>query len=358
LFVIARNSSFIYKGKPVNTQQVSRELGVKYVLEGSVRRSGDQLRITAQLIDATTGNRLWAERYDREMKDIFSIQDEVTMKILTSLQVTLTEGESAKFLEKGTSDLQAYLKTIEGRELMNRLNRDDNALGRGKFEEAIAFDPKFARAYAGLSMCYTLDVVYGINPQESLKKAYEFARKAISLDNEQLLAYGALEFASGVRRRYEEAVVAGERAVQVAPGCADAYFYFGRALSIASRDKEALGYFETAIRMNPYPPSFYYMHIGMAHFNLRQYEQAVAALQKALYLSSRNQVARRCLIVTYVEMGRMEEARSTTEEMLKIEPSYNSKGVDKRTTNKDPEVGQRWAEALRKMGLERNVSTN
>ena len=199
---------------------------------------------------------------------------------------------------------------------------------------------------------------FGIDPQESLKKAYEFARKAISLDNEQLLAYGALEFASGVRRRYEEAVVAGERAVQVAPGCADAYFYFGRALSIASRDKEALGYFETAIRMNPYPPSFYYMHIGMAHFNLRQYEQAVAALQKALYLSSRNQVARRCLIVTYVEMGRMEEARSTTEEMLKIEPSYNSKGVDKRTTNKDPEVGQRWAEALRNMGLERDVSTN
>jgi adenylate cyclase len=173
-----------------------------------------------------------------------------------------------------------------------------------------------------------------------------------------LWAYGALEFLSAHRRQYEEAVSSGERAVQVAPGCADAYLYLGRALSYASRDKEALGHLEKAVRMNPYPPSFYYMHIGMAHFNLRQHEQAVRALQATLNISPRNQAARRCLIVTYVEMGRMEKARLAKEEMLKMEPSYNSKGVERKLGFKDPEVGQRWAEALRKMGLERDVSTN
>jgi adenylate cyclase len=358
LFVIARNSSFVYKGRPVNVQQVSRELGVKYVLEGSVRRSGDQLRITAQLIDATTGNHLWAERYDREMKEIFAIQDEVTMKILTSLQVTLTEGEQAKFLEKGTNNLEAYFKTIEGRELMTRLNKDDNALGRRKFEEAIALDPKFARAYAGLSLCYTLDFGFRVDPQESLRKAYEHAQKAVALDETQLLAHGALEFVYGWRRQHEMAIASGERAVQVAPGCADAYLYLGRALSYACRDREAIGHIEKAIRMNPFPPSFYYMHLGMAHFNLRQYEQAVSVLKRALALSPRNQPARRNLIATYVEMGQLEQARVEAEEMLKMEPRYTSKGIDKILPFKDHEVLQRWVEALRKAGLEREVSTN
>jgi tetratricopeptide (TPR) repeat protein len=289
------------------------------------------------------------------MKDVFAVQDEVTMKILTSLQVTLTEGESAKFLEKGTSNLQAYLKTIEGRELMNRLNKDDNALGRRKFEEAIALDLKFARAYAGVSMCYSLDFMFQVDPQESLRKAYEYAQKAIALDETQLLALGALEFVYGWKRDYEKAIASAERAVQIAPGCADAYIYLGRALNFANRDREAIDYLEKAIRMNPFPPSFYYMHLGMAHFNLRQYEQAVSALKKSLAVSPRNQAARRTLILTYVEMGRMEEARVETEEMLKIEPRFTSKGIEKTVPFKDAEVIKRWVEALRKVGLERDL---
>jgi len=355
LLVIARNSTFTYKGRPVKVQQIGRELGVKYVLEGSVRKSEDSVRITAQLVDAQTGHHLWAERYDRDMKDIFAIQDEVTMKILTSLQVTLTEGESARSFEKGTNSLEAYLKTIEGRELMSRLNKDDNALARRKFEEVIALDPKFARAYAGLSFTYTLDFMFGVDPKESLRKAYECAQKAIALDEGQLLAHGALEFVYGWKRQHEMAVAAGERAVQVAPGCADAYFYLGRALNFACRDEEAVSQLEKAIRMNPFPPAFYYMHIGIAHFNLRQYEQAVSALKKALALNSKNISARRMLTVTYVEMGRLEEARVEAEEILKIDPKFTSKGMEKIVPFKDPEVVRRWVEALRTVGLERDI---
>jgi TolB-like protein/Flp pilus assembly protein TadD len=358
LFVIARNSSFVYKGKPVNVQQVSRELGVKYVLEGSVRRSGDQLRITAQLIDATSGNHLWAERYDREMKDIFAIQDEVTMKILTSLQVTLTEGESARSFDRGTDSLEAYLKTIEGRERMLGMNRDDNAIARRKFEEAMELDPKFARAYAGLSFAYSLDFMFGVDPKESLRKAYDYAQKAIELDEEQLFAHGALEFAYIWRRQHDMAIASGQRAVQAAPGCADAYFYLGRALAFAGRYQESVSQLEKAIRMNPFPPGLYYMHLGMAQLSLRQYEQAVSTLKRALALNPKNISARRMLTVTYVEMGSLEDAKVQAEEILKIDPRFTSKGFEKIMPFKDGELGIRYMEALRKAGLERDVSGN
>lgn len=358
LFVIARNSTFVYKGKPVNVQQVSRELGVKYVLEGSVRRSGDQLRITAQLIDATTGNHLWADRYDREMKDIFAIQDEVTMKTLTSLQVTLTEGESARSFDRGTDSLEAYLKTIEGRERMFGMNKDDNAIARRKFEEAIELDPKFARAYAGLSFVYSLDFMFGVDPKESLRKAYDNAQKAIDLDEKQLLAHGALEFAYIWRRQHDMAIASGERAVQVAPGCADAYFYLGRALAFAGRYQESVSQLEKAIRMNPFPPGPYYMHLGMAKLSLRQYEQAVSTLKKALALNPKNISARRMLTATYVEMGRLEDAKVQAEEILKIDPKFTSKGFEKVMPFKDGELARRYMNALRVAGLERDVSGN
>jgi TolB-like protein/Tfp pilus assembly protein PilF len=356
LFVIARNSSFVYKGKPVNVQQVSRELGVKYVLEGSVRSSGDQLRITAQLIDATTGNHLWAERYDREMKDIFAIQDEVTMKILTSLQVTLTEGEAAHSLATGTKNLEAYLKTMEARELLYRLNKDDAALSIKRCEEAIALDPRYSGAFAVLSSAYSIQFGFGINPRESLTKAYEYAQKAISHDEAQTTAYRALEFLYGWRKEHEKAVEAAEQAIKTAPGSADAYLSLGRALNSSCRDEEAKVFLEKAIRINPYPPSHYYMHLGCAQFHLRQHEQAETSLRKALAISPRNHPARLGLIATYIEMNKLEEAKSEAEELLKIDPKYTSKGYEKRAPWKDPKVMERWVEALRKAGLERDVA--
>ena len=359
LFVIARNSSFTYKGKPVKVQQVSEELGVRYVLEGSVRKSENQLRITAQLIDAIAGNHLWAERYDRELKDLFSIQDDVTLKILTSLQVVLADGEQARLFAKGTGNLEAYLKLIGAREHLIRLNQEDNSLARSLCEEAIEQDPQYASAYGLLSRVYVMDFVFRTNPKESLKRAYEYARKAIDLDDTQLNAYLALEFMSSFRRQYDEAIGSGERAVKVAPGAAEAYLSLGRALSFAGRDREALGYLEKAIRMNPFPPAHHYMHLGFAYNNLGNYEEAISAFKKAIALAPKIIPARLNLIVSYVQLGRMEEAETAAEEILKINPKYTSKGYGEKSSPwKDHVVIERQIEAWRKVGLERNVDPN
>jgi tetratricopeptide (TPR) repeat protein len=327
-------------------------LGVKYVLEGSVRRSGDQLRVTAQLIDATTGNHLWAERYDRELKEIFAIQDEITMKIISALQVKLTEGEWASILAKGTESLEAYLKILEGRELINALNRDDNALARKKCEGAVALDPKSAVGYAYLGFTYVMDFAFGIDREESIKKAFAYTQKALSLDDSQPVVYTTMEFMYGFMRRHEEAIAAGEKAVRLAPGFAGAQFSLGRALNFACKDKESLIHLELAVRMNPIPPAPYYMHIGSAHLNLRNYEEAVSALKKTLAMTPRNDFARSCLIVAYVEMGRMEEARVELQEYRKANPRPPSpEGYKKRAPWKDDKVTERFIDAYEKLGF-------
>ena len=184
LFVIARNSTFTYKGKPVRVQQVGRELGVRYVLEGSVRKAGDEVRITAQLVDAKTENHLWAERYDRDLKDVFAVQDDISMKIITALQVKLTEGEQAHLYAKRTDNIDAYLKCLEAREHLFRLNKDGNILARQRIEEAIALDPGYSNAYSLLGMTHILDIWFkwSKSPKESMVRAFEFAKKALALD--------------------------------------------------------------------------------------------------------------------------------------------------------------------------------
>jgi TolB-like protein/class 3 adenylate cyclase len=169
LFVIARNSTFTYKGKPVKVQQVSEELGVRYVLEGSIKKAGDKVRISAQLIDAITGHHLWAKRYDRNLSDIFAVQDEITKEIITAMQVRLTEGEQVRAAAKGTNNLEAYLKYLQAHELIYRLNPESNALGRQLTEEAIALDPEYAWAYNLLARTHITDVWFGlVNPPNNL----------------------------------------------------------------------------------------------------------------------------------------------------------------------------------------------
>ena len=192
VFVIARNSVFTYKGKPIKVSQVAEELGIRYVLEGSVRKGGEKIRITAQLIDAVSGHHLWAERYDRDLKDIFSVQDELTKKIITAMQVELTSGEQAVVDARGTENLQAYLKFLQAREAVNKLNIEGNALGRQLAEEAIELDPQYAMPYRILAATYRMDVILGMSksPKESYSKCIELLNKAIELDDTYAEAYG------------------------------------------------------------------------------------------------------------------------------------------------------------------------
>ncbi len=353
LFVIARNSSSVYKGKAVNVQQVSRELGVKYVLEGSVRRSGNQLRITAQLIDATTGNHLWAERYDRELKDIFATQDEITMKILTSLQVSLTEGEMARMLAKGTNNLDAYLLFLQGQGEARRMNKDGNFLSRQMAEKAIALDPKYAMAY-NLLASSTVDMVYlGLSedPRLSLKKAMELTQKAIALDKSLALPHALLGWIYTLMLQHGKGIAECEGAVNLEPNSALAYFRLSLALRYAGRPKEAITMCKEAIRLDPIPVSIYYHSLTNAYCLTGEYEEAIAAGKKATSLGPNNLVAHAFLAAAYSLHGREEEARMEAAEVLRINPKFSVDNWAKTMPYKNEADKELIIGALRKAGL-------
>jgi adenylate cyclase len=356
VYVIARNSSFTYKGKAVDVKQVGREMGVKYVLEGSVRREESRVRITAQLVDATAGNHVFSERYDRELKDIFALQDDITMRILTAIQVNLTEGQQARVHGKGTKVLEAYLGTLEVSELAIRLNKEDNALARKKCEEVLALDPQYARAWGLLSLIYLMNFQWGIEPETSLRKAQEAAQKAVSLDGTLGSAHMQLGFLYAFTRRYEEGIAESERAVQLDPGSANVHANLGRVLEIAGQPKEALGHIEKAIRLNPIPPAWYWQHLGFAHMQLEQYEDAVVAFKKTLAIAPKHRHVLVGLVSTYALMGRMDDARAVAQEILGADPRFNpGKG---RLFHKDEAFNKRFAEGIKKAGLLKDASAN
>ena len=353
LFVIARNSSFVYKGKAVDVKHVGRELGVKYVMEGSVRRSGNQLRITAQLIDTTTGNHVWAERYDRGMKEIFAIQDEITMKILTSLQVSLTEGEMARTLAKGTNNLDAYLLFLQGNKEARRMNKDGNFLSRQLAQQAIVLDQKFPIAYSLLANSYVDDIVLGISedPRLSLKNAMEQVQKAIVLDNSLALPHGLLGWIYTLLRQHDKGIAECEQAVNLEPNSALAYFRLSLALRYAGRPKESITACKEAIRLDPIPVTLYYQSLTNAYCLTGEYEEAIAAGKKATSLGPDNLVAHAFLAVAYSLHGREEEARMEAAEVLRINPKFLVERWAKTMPYKNEADKELTIGALRKAGL-------
>jgi len=353
LFVIARNSSFVYKGKPVNVQQVSRELGVKYVLEGSVRRSGDQLRVTAQLIDATTRNHLWAERYDREMKDVFAIQDDVTMKILTSLQVKLTAGEEARMWARGTKNLNAYLKLLAATENMFQFNKEHNALAQQLAKEAIELDPQYASAYVILGKTHMMDVLLGTgsSPKQSMAQAFQMTQKAIAIDESLGAARGLLGFLHTMAGQFEKGIAEAEKAVSLEPNSDIVLQYMGLALRWGGRPNEAIPVIKKAIRLNPFAPSNYIYNLGLSYLFAGQNEEAIAECRKAAAAEPHNLGAQLALAVAYGLSGRDEEARATALDVLRIDPKFSLEGFSKTLVYKNQDDKDRFVDALRKAGL-------
>ena len=235
VFVIARNSTFTYKGRPVKIQQVAEEMGVRYVLEGSVRKMGDKVRITAQLVDALTGNHLMSEQYERDVKDIFAIQDDVTMKVLTSLRVNLIEGESARTFARGTKNLEAYLKILQAYEQRAICNKESQTRARRLAEEAVALDPGYALAYSHLALALMNEVQLGVydNPQKVLERAYGLAEKAVALDDSSAWSHIALGILSVTYKKdWDKAIAEGQRAIDLEPGSAYGYGYTGHVLNL------------------------------------------------------------------------------------------------------------------------------
>jgi adenylate cyclase len=224
LFVIARNSVFTYKGKAVEVAEVSRKLGVRYLVEGSERKAGNRVRINAQLVDATTGGHLWAERYDRELQDIFALQDEVTQKIVLALKVKLTAEEQTRFCQAPTSNLDAYDSFLRGQAYFWRLTREANIQARQLFEKAIELDPQYAGAYAVPSRTYFIEwlLQWSQDPQV-LAQGFALAQRAVVSNDSLPLAHTMLGIAYVLQKQHEQAIAEGERAITLDPNYADGY---------------------------------------------------------------------------------------------------------------------------------------
>jgi adenylate cyclase len=353
LFVIARNSTFTYKGKSVNARQISEELGVQYVLEGSIQRSANRVRITAQLIDAFSGHHIWAERYDHDLKDIFALQDEVTRNILTAMQVKITEGEQALHRDKGIRNLNCYLKLLEAKNYANRFDIEGNHLARRMGEEALVMCPESSSAYGLLAITHMMDYWHGSgkSPRESIEKAIELARKAIALDDTYAQPHGLLSFLYTIKREYEKALVEGERAVAFDPNGADVYAWYAISLTFAERPEQAIPLFQKAIRLNPFAPTWYFFNLGSALLITERSEEAVLAYKKALHRSPDNLLAHVLLASTYSMMGREKEARAEAAEVLRINPKFSTDYFAKTLPFKDQKLTNNFVGALHKAGL-------
>jgi adenylate cyclase len=353
LFVVARNSTFAYKGQPVKIQQVSEELGVRYVLEGSVQKSGDKVRINAQLIDAIQGDHLWSETYDRVLKDIFAVQDDITQKILTALQVELTRGEQARAFARGTDNLEAYLKYLQAHEKWIQMNKESNALARQLAEESIALDPNFVVVYITLASTYMMDVFLGSSksPKDSIKQAMELNKKAMALDDSLANAYSQLGLLYTMTRQHDKGVAEAERGVELNPNSASAHDLLGMTLDFAGRSEEAIPMFKKAIRLEPFSPAKYYYHLGLAYLLTGQCDEAISACEEAVRRGINTPAAHRSAAAAYSMCGREEEARTAAAEVLRLNPNFSCDHYAKRSLYKNQADTDLIVGALRKAGL-------
>jgi adenylate cyclase len=353
LFVVARNSTFAYKGQPVKIQKVSEELGVRYVLEGSVQKSGERVRINAQLIDAIKGNHLWSETYDRELKDIFAVQDDITQKILTALQVQLTRGEQARIYARGTNNLKAYLKYLQAYEKWIQMNKESNALARQLAEESIALDPDYAVPYLTLASTHMMDVFLGSSksPKDSIKQAMELNKKAMALDDSLPTAHSQLGLLYTMTRQHDKGVAEAERGVELDPNSSVAHDLLGMTLYYAGRPEEAIPVLKKAIRLAPFAPAKFYYHLGVAYLHTGQCDKAISACEKAVRRGSNDPAAHRCATAAYSICGREEEAQTAAAEVLRLNPNFSCDHYAKRLPYKNQADIDRLVGALRKAGL-------
>jgi adenylate cyclase len=327
-------------------------LGVRYVLEGSVRKADNQVRITAQLIDATTGGHLWSERYDRPLQDIFALQDEVVQKIVTTLRLQLSLQEQGYLVRKTTDNLAAYDTYLRGRELFNRFTQEANAQARQMFEKALALDPQYAEAYAFLGSTYFAEwgFQWSQDPQV-LEQALALAQRAVALDDSLAQAHVTLGTVYLWKKQYDQAIAEAERAIALDANFAEAYTWLAETLRRVGRPEEALGVIEQAMRLNPHYPPFYVFQLGEAYRFTGRYEEAMAAYKRALTRNPDLLLAHVCLAVIYSELGREEEARAEAAEVLRLNPKYSLEVMRQMSPYKDPAVLERMIAALRKAGL-------
>lgn len=353
LFVIARNSSFAYKGRSVKVQDIARDLGVRFVLEGSVRKAGNRVRITAQLIDAANGGHLWAERFDRDITDIFETQDEVVGKIVGVLSVTLTKREEQRIARRGTSNVQAYEVWLRGREAMARATRESVAEAKMLHRKAIEADPRFATAHAGLALACISEYASGwtADPAATLDESERWARRAIELDPQEPVSHMALGNVLLWRRQHDAALAEFRQMIAIDPNFAQGHTATGLGLTYAGQPAEALEAFAFAMRLDPHFPGIVFHFVAQAHFALGHYEVAAELLKERIARNPETDSSRMLLASCFGHLGRTGDARAVWTEMLKINPEFSLAQRERVLPYKDAREFHRIVEGLKKVGL-------
>jgi adenylate cyclase len=353
LFIIARNSTFAYKGRSVKVQEIGRDLGVRFVLEGSIRKAGNRVRITAQLIDAGSGGHLWAERFDRELTDIFATQDEVVEKIVAALAVNLTQGEAQRLRRRGTASVEAYETWLRARELLSRSTREAIAQAKAMYRRAIEIDPNFAAPHAGLSLATISDYVsdWAADPEEALDEAERWARRALELDDQEPVSHMALGNVMLWRRNHDGALAEFGRMIALDPNFAQGHSATGLALMYAGRAAEALEAFAIAKRLDPHSPSIVLHFLAQANFSLGRYEAAAEHLHERIARTPATDSSRMLLAACYGHRGRVDEARAAWAGLMKVNPDFSLAQRARVLPYKEPRDFQRIAEGLAKAGL-------
>ena len=354
LKVIARNSSFTYKGKPVDVRRVSQELGVRYVLEGSVQQAGGRVRLNAQLIDAATGNHLWAERFDRELKDLFAVQDEITRQIVTELDVKLVAGEDARIWRKTLTNVKAYQYYLRGQEQRFIMSPESNAQARAFHEQAVSLDPGFAIAYSGLAWAHFNDAnfYWSDNREISTQKALKAANEALRLDPDLPDAYSVLGMIHLLLLGdYDKGVNYGKKAVAVQPNGANASAVLGSLLTRAGEPQSALRYLEKAVVLNPFPEPWYDFELGVANQLTGHLDKAIGHFEAAIHKTPKWVLLRLHAVDAYIEAGRQHDAQREIDAILQLDPGISVEKASRFENWKRPGDGERYLNNLRKAGL-------
>jgi len=349
LFVIARNSSFVFKTKSVVAQEAGRQLGVRYLLEGSVRHAGNRVRVSAQLVDAPAGHPIWAERYDRDITDLFAVQDEITQLIVAMLVGHVAEAERSRMKRNETDDLEAYHSFLRGQEALFLYDKEGNALAKRMYEQAIAIDSHYSRAYAGLARVYNYDWQFGWSEDSdsSLGKSVEFARRAVALDDSNSRAHSELGYSLLFQKKTERAIAELQRALSLNPNDADIMAELADAYAYSSRAEEAVELLKQAMRLNPHYPDFYLWYLADAFYALRRYDEAVQALERMHNPSA----GQRLLAASCAQMGNQHRAAEHAAEVLRLQPDFSISRWAQKQPEKDSAELQHLIEGLRKAGL-------
>jgi adenylate cyclase len=352
LFVIDRNSTFTYKGQAVKVAEVGRELGVRHVLEGSVRKAGDRVRINVQLIDAPTGGHMWAGRYDRELNDIFLLQDEITREIVTALNVKLTHQELERVAIRHTNSVEAFDYLLRGLAYYLRYTPEANTQARQLWEHATELDPTYADAYAYIGYSHWIEMIFqwSAQPAAALEHAFTRAQQALALDATVPIPHMLLGSVCLYRQQYDEAIREGEQAIALGPNFAPAYLVLGEILALAGRGQEAIEVTEKVMRLNPHYPAVYLHDLGLAYLFARQYDKAATAFQATLTRDPNFWWAHVNLVSSYGLSGQEEAARAEVAAALKLKPNFSLE-IMRHVPLRDKAHLEKILTALRKAGL-------